>query len=291
MSNAKEIRGQIKSIKNTQKITRAMEMVASSKIRRVQDQMRVGRPYAENILRVIAHLVKASTAKQHLFLTGHEKEAIEKVGYILISTDRGLCGGLNINLFKTFLQHIRDQRAQGRKVVASVFGRKGVSFLSRVNIPIISAVENYPEAPEIQDLIGAVHPMIEAFERGEIQQIYIVGNTFINAMAQKPTIERLLPANIAHGDGKTASHSWDYVYDSSPDELLERLMKRYLESIVRQAMLENLASEMSARMIAMKNASDNAGSLINELQLKYNKARQAAITQELTEIVAGADAV
>lgn len=291
MSNAKEIRGQIKSIKNTQKITRAMEMVAASKIRRVQEQMRVGRPYAENILRVIAHLVKASAAKQHLFLTGHDKQSIEKVGYILITTDRGLCGGLNINLFKNFLQHVREQRAQGRKVVASVFGRKGVSFLTRVNIPIISAIENYPESPEIQDLIGSVHPMIEAFEKGEVQQVYIVGNIFINAMAQKPSIARLLPANIDHGDGQTSAHSWDYVYDSSPDELLECLMKRYLESIVKQAMLENIASEMSARMIAMKNASDNAGSLISELQLKYNKARQAAITQELTEIVAGADAV
>lgn len=291
MSNAKEIRGQIKSIKNTQKITRAMEMVAASKIRRVQEQMRLGRPYTENILRVISHLVKANTAKQNLFLSGYESKSIKKIGYILISTDRGLCGGLNINLFKHFLQHVREQREQGHEIVASVFGRKGASFLARVGVPIVSAIENYPEAPEIQDLIGVVHPIIDAYQQGELQQVYIVGNTFINAMAQKPTIERLLPANISHGDGRMAEHSWDYVYDSSPEELLACLVKRYLESIVKQAMLENIASEMSARMIAMKNASDNAGSLINELQLKYNKARQAAITQELTEIVAGADAV
>lgn len=291
MSNAKEIRGQIKSVKNTQKITRAMEMVAASKIRRVQDQMRIGRPYTENLLRVIAHLVKATSNEQHLFLQGHKDEAVEKVGYILISTDRGLCGGLNINLFKAFLLHVRRQKNKGRQVVASVFGRKGVAFLNRVNIPIISTVENYPEAPETRDLVGAVLPMIDAFIQGEVQKVYVVGNSFVNAMTQTPRIERLLPANVSFGDGMTASHSWDYLYDSSPSELLERLMKRYIESVSKQALLENIASEMSARMIAMKNASDNAGTLISELQLRYNKARQAAITQELTEIVAGADAV
>ncbi len=289
MSNAKEIRGQIKSVKNTQKITRAMEMVAASKIRRTQDQMKVGRPYAENIFRVISHLVAATSHEEHHFLS--EAETVEKVGYILISTDRGLCGGLNINLFKTFMAHMREQKAQGIEVVASVFGRKGSAFLSRIHVEIVSVVENYPESPEIKDLIGCIKPMIEAYEQGEIQKIYIVGNRFVNAMTQQPEIEQLLPAYIENDDSRLAERTWDYVYDPNPKQILGRLFKRYIESIVKQAMLENIASEMSARMIAMKSASDNAGSLINELQLKYNKARQAAITQELTEIVAGADAV
>ncbi|SUO96020.1 F0F1 ATP synthase subunit gamma [Suttonella ornithocola] len=290
MSNAKEIRGQIKSVKNTQKITKAMEMVAASKVRRVQEHMRVSRPYTDNILRVIGHLMNASSHTQHPFLVKPEK--IEKVGYILVSTDRGLCGGLNINLFKLFLKKVQEDQAAGRKIIVSVFGRKGVSFLTQVGIEILSTVENYPEMPEIQHIIGGALPMIRAFQNNEVQQVKIVSNYFVNAMTQEPRVEQLLPASINHDDGLHAKeHSWDYLYEPSPEAILDKLLRRYIESTIKQAVLENIASEMSARMIAMKNASDNAGNLISELQLKYNKARQAAITQELTEIVAGADAV
>ena len=289
MANAKEIRSQIKSVKNTQKITKAMEMVAASKVRRVQEHMRAGRPYAEHILRVIAHLAKATSHHRHRFLT--QTETIEKVGYIVITTDRGLCGGLNVNLFKTLMESVAKERAAGREVVASVFGGKGVNFLSRAKIAIVSAVEDYPEQPQTHQLIGGTHPLIDAYSKGEIQQIYLVGNLFVNAMAQRPYIEQLLPASIAHADNMTANHAWDYLYDPSAGAILENLLRRYIESIIRQAVSENVACEMSARMVAMKSASDNAGSLIDELQLQYNKARQAAITQELSEIVAGADAV
>lgn len=289
MSNAKEIRSQIKSVKSTQKITKAMEMVAASKVRRVQNYMRGGRPYAEHIQRVIAHLVRASSSTLHPFLVKPEK--VETVGYIVISTDRGLCGGLNINLFKTLWQHICGEQKKGHKIVATVFGRKGVAFLNRAQVPLLSTIENYPEEPQTHELIGAIYPMIEGFNRGEIQKIYIVGNVFENAMTQKPTIAQLLPASVQFADGMTAKHAWDYIYEPNAESILDTLLKRYLEFTVKQAVAENIACEMSARMLAMKSASDNAGALIKELQLKYNKARQTAITQELTEIVAGADAV
>lgn len=289
MANAKEIRGQIKSVKNTQKITKAMEMVAASKVRRVQQHMRAGRPYAEHIQRVIAHLVKATSHRRHRFLSSAEKT--EKVGYIVITTDRGLCGGLNINLFKILMQSITKAHDAGHEVVASVFGSKGVNFLSRVQIPIVSAVENYPENPQTHELIGGVHPLIDAYNSGRIQKIYLASNIFVNAMSQKPRIEQLLPASIAHADKMTADHAWDYLYDPSAAAILDNLLRRYIESIIKQAVSENVACEMSARMVAMKSASDNAGALIDELQLQYNKARQAAITRELSEIVAGADAV
>lgn len=289
MSNAKEIRAQIKSVKNTQKITSAMEMVAASKVRRVQDHMRVGRPYTENLHRVVAHLVKATSHQLHPFLV--QPEQVSKVGYIVITTDRGLCGGLNINLFKALLKHMQIEKEAGYEIEASVLGRKGVGFLTRIQIPIIAAVENYPESPESKHIVGAVRPMINAFRNGEIQKVYVATNRFVNAMTQEPTIFQLLPATIGTSDDQAPAHSWDYIYDPSPEAILDKLLVRYIESTIKQGVLENIACEMSARMIAMKNASDNAGNLINELQLKYNKARQAAITQELTEIVAGADAV
>ncbi|MBP3194174.1 MAG: F0F1 ATP synthase subunit gamma [Cardiobacteriaceae bacterium] len=290
MSNAKEIRGQIKSVKNTQKITRAMEMVAASKVRRVQEQMRVGRPYTQNLLRVINHLVKATSGKQHPYLTPVSGD-VKKVGYIIVSTDRGLCGGLNINLFKTVMQSVREEKEKGHEIVISVFGRKGAGFVSRIKAQLLSCVENYPEDPKITDLIGGINPIVEAYEKGELQKVFVAANIFENAMSQKPSLMQLLPASVSYADEQLAGHSWDYLYDSNPEVLLSRLLKRYIESLVKQAVLENIASEMSARMVAMKSASDNAGNLINELQLRYNKARQAAITQELTEIVAGADAV
>lgn len=289
MSNAKEIRGQIRSVKNTQKITKAMEMVAASKVRRVQNHMRAGRPYAEHIQRVIAHLVKATSHELHPFL--RKPDQVKKVGYLVVTTDRGLCGGLNINLFKVLMKSIRQQQDKGREVVASVLGRKGISFLSRINVPIIATIENYPEHPQTHDIIGAVHPLIQEYREGTIQRIYVVSNMFVNAMAQQPQLQQLLPARMTYNDHATADHAWDYIYEPTAAAILNTLLQRYIESTVRQAVSENIACEMSARMIAMKSASDNAGTLIKELQLKYNKARQAAITQELTEIVAGADAV
>lgn len=288
MSNAKDIRGQIKSIKNTQKITKAMEMVAASKMRRAQNNMQEGRPYAENILRMVSHLAGANSEGAHPFFT--ERDEVNKVGYIIISTDRGLCGGLNINLFKTVLKHMHGEEKAGRKIEASVFGRKGNAFLSRMGVPIVTAVEGYGDNPALHDLIGGVSDMIKAYREGKVDRVYIAGNLFVNTMTQQPKVLQLLPAKI-DDDQVTPSHHWDYIYEPSVAELLDTIAHRYIESLIKQTVLENIACEMSARMIAMKSASDNAGGLIEELQLKYNKARQAAITQELTEIVAGAAAV
>lgn len=289
MSNAKDIRGQIKSIKNTQKITKAMEMVAASKMRRAQNNMREGRPYAQNMLRVAAHLAAANTEGHHPFLT--ERETIKRVGYVVVSTDRGLCGGLNINLFKKLLKHIRHEQKQGREVEASVFGRKGTGFLSRINVPLMTVVEGYGDHPALHELIGGIQSMIQAFREGKVDKVFLVANVFVNTMTQEPRIMQLLPAAIGAEQAEIPKGDWDYVYEPSVYTLLGMIAERYIESLVKQAVAENIACEMSARMIAMKNASDNAGGLIEELQLKYNKARQAAITQELTEIVAGAAAV
>lgn len=289
MSNAKGIRSQIKSVENTQKITKAMQMVAASKVKKVQDQMKASRPYTVNLLRIITHLVKATSSSEHHYLSN--KAEIKKVAYIVVSTDRGLCGGLNINLFKALLKSIKKDKEMGREVVLSVFGKKGVGFAHRIGAQLVSVVEKYPDEPKISDLLGAVLPVLQLYEKGEVQLVHIASNQFINAMSQKPLIGQLLPATVVYTDEKVASYSWDYIYDSNPKKYLDELLKRYLETVVMQFVLENIASEMSARMIAMQSASDNAGNLIDELKLKYNKARQAAITQELTEIVAGADAV
>ena len=289
MSNAKEIRGQIKNTKSTQKITKAMEMVAASKMRRAQNNMQSGRPYAHNILAVVAHLASAHTERTHPFLV--EREEVKNVGYIVIGTDRGLCGGLNINLFKTVLRHIRESEMAGHGIRSSVFGRKAISFLSRLNVPIMSTVENYGDNPPLHELIGGIKPMIQAYRDGEVDKVYLIGNRFVNTMTQEPTVLQLLPATMITDEQGMPGYSWDYIYEPSVYELLDKLTVRYLESVIKQAVAENIACEMSARMIAMKNASDNAGNLIDELQLKYNKARQAAITQELSEIVGGAAAV
>ncbi|MBV7433975.1 F0F1 ATP synthase subunit gamma [Cardiobacteriaceae bacterium TAE3-ERU3] len=289
MANAKDIRGQIKSIKSTQKITKAMEMVAASKMRRAQANMQHGRPYAENILRMVSHLAGANVEGSHPFFT--EREEVKKVGYIIVSTDRGLCGGLNINLFKAVLKHMRGQEEKGRKIEASVFGRKGAGFLSRIGVPVVSSVEGYGDNPKLHDLLGGVTEMVKAYREGKIDRVYLVGNVFVNTMTQQPKVLQMLPAQVGLDNDIVPNHQWEYLYEPSAEELLDTIAHRYLESLVKQTVVENIACEMSARMIAMKNASDNAGGLIDELQLKYNKARQSAITQELTEIVAGAAAV
>lgn len=290
MSNAKDIRSQIKSIKSTQKITKAMEMVAASKMRRAQENMQLGRPYTRNILRVIARLLSSSENFDHPFL--NERSEIKNVGYLVVSTDRGLCGGLNINLFKKLLEHIQEQRAAGRGMRFSVLGRKALGFLSRVNADVVFSLENYGDNPALHELIAAIKVLQDDYNNGLIDRIYVVGNQFVNTMTQSPRIEQILPARIIDAESlHTPEHQWDYVYDSSVPEILESLLTHYVEALVKQVVAENIACEMSARMIAMKSASDNAGSLIGDLQLQYNKARQAAITQELSEIVGGAAAV
>ncbi|MDO4642437.1 MAG: F0F1 ATP synthase subunit gamma [Cardiobacteriaceae bacterium] len=290
MSNAKDIRSQIKSIKSTQKITKAMQMVAASKMRRSQDAMLEGRPYVDNILRVIAHLLKAHGETKHPFFSECDKQ-VKHIGYIVVSTDRGLCGGLNINQFKKLLTHVREWDNQGCDLQFSVFGRKGIAFVNRINGKITTSVDAYGDNPSLRDLIGGIRLMIDAYRKGEIDRVYLVGNRFVNTMTQEPYIMQFLPATIVNDDDYAPHHAWTYDYEPDAEQLLNQLAVRYLESLVKQAVAENIACEMSARMIAMKSASDNAANLIGELELQYNKARQAAITQELTEIVSGAAAV
>lgn len=291
MASLKEIRAKVASIKSTQKITRAMQMVAASKMRRAQERMQIGRPYADNMRRVISHLVQATPEYKHPYLT---PRAIQRVGYIVVSSDRGLAGGLNINLFKALTQHVKQQSAQSVEARFAVIGQKGVSFFKSFGGTVLAAETNYGDNPSFEQLNAPVQVMLDAFNKGEIDQIYLVYNEFINAMTQKPTVQQLVPiVKEALTDSSIASreHSWDYIYEPSSKVLLDKLMSRYIESIVYQGVVENIASEQSARMVAMKAATDNAGNLINELQLVYNKLRQAAITREISEIVGGAAAV
>ncbi|MFQ0991031.1 F0F1 ATP synthase subunit gamma [Gilliamella apicola] len=287
MANAKEIRTKIASIQSTQKITKAMEMVANSKMRKTQDRMAASRPYAEMIREVIGHLALAQIGAKHPYL---EERDVKRVGYLIISTDRGLCGGLNINLFKTV---IADMSAwQGKNVEADValIGSRGVSFFSSVKTNILTQVTNLGDEPTLSDLIGPVKTMLEAYDKGNIDKLYIVTNKFINTMSQKPTIQQLLPLPPSEDKALKAS-SWDYIYEPDAKSLLDVILRRYIESQVYQAVVDNLASEQAARMVAMKAATDNGANLINELQIVYNKARQGAITNELIDIVSGAAAV
>lgn len=294
MSNARDIRGKIKSTQNMSKITAAMEMVAKTKMRRTQENMQRGRPYAENILRLVSHLASAHPEGNHPFFTPRaEDKASHKTGYILVSTDRGLCGGLNLNLFKAMLNHMREEEARGQTLRLSVFGRKGAAFAGRIGAKIISAVEGYGDNPSSHKLIGAITPMVSAFRRGELDRVFLVHNVFVNSMVQRPQVLQLLPVAppSAHEQALLPQHYWDYLYEPSAEVLLEKMAERYIESVVREAVFEGIACEMAARAVAMKAATDNAKELIERLRLQYNKARQAAITQELTEIVAGAAAV
>ncbi|MFW2177780.1 MULTISPECIES: F0F1 ATP synthase subunit gamma [unclassified Moraxella] len=291
MASLKEIRAKVASIKSTQKITRAMQMVAASKMRRAQERMQLGRPYADNMRRVVAHLVKASPDYKHPFLT---PRAVNRVGYIVVTSDRGLAGGLNINLFKRLMQHVKQQSSQSIEARFAVIGQKGVSFFKTFGGTVIAAETHYGDNPSFEQLSTPVQVMMDEYHRGEIDAIYLVYNEFINAMTQNPSVHQLVP--IATGDlldetMANREHSWDYIYEPSTKDLLDGLMGRYVESIVYQGVVENIASEQSARMVAMKAATDNAGNLIKELQLVYNKLRQAAITREISEIVGGAAAV
>ena len=291
MASLKEIRAKVASIKSTQKITRAMQMVASSKMRRAQERMQLGRPYADSMRRVVSHLVKASPDYKHPYLV---PRAVNRVGYIVVSSDRGLAGGLNINLFKKLMQHVKQQKSQSVETRFAVIGQKGVSFFKTFGGTVIAAEAHYGDNPSFEQLSVPVQVMLDAYNRGEIDEIYMVYNEFVNAMTQNPSVQRLVPIaaeSLVDETMANREHSWDYIYEPTTKELLDGLMGRYVESIVYQGVVENIASEQSARMVAMKAATDNAGNLINELQLVYNKLRQAAITREISEIVGGAAAV
>ncbi len=287
MAGAKEIRTKIKSIKSTQKITKAMEMVAASKMRKAQERMKAARPYATKIRNVISHLAHAHTEYRSPGLVERE---VKRVGLIVVSTDRGLCGGLNTNLFKATILAMQDWRNRGVEIDVCTVGTKAFQFFRRLKGNVVAHVSHLGDSPRFEDVLGPVKVMADAFAEERIDAVYLVYNEFVNTMSQKPRIERLVPITTEVQDSAPV-HRWDYIYEPDPKDLIELLLRRYGESVVYQALVENVACEMAARMVAMKSASDNAGTLIDELQLIYNKARQASITQELAEIVGGAAAV
>jgi F-type H+-transporting ATPase subunit gamma len=286
MPGTKEIRTKIASIKNTQKITKAMQMVAASKIRKAQDRMQAARPYAEKLRNVIGHLRLANPDYKHPFLIDRP---VKGVGIIIIAADRGLAGGLNINLFKAAIAQIKEAQKRGEKVHLCLIGLKAVSFFRRLGLPVDASVTHLGDRPSIAQLIGPIKVMLDLYRHNEIDKLVLVNNVFVNTMTQKGTVSQLLPVQAT--DKKDLQEHWDYIYEPSAAELLDGLLMRYVESQVYRGAVENAASEQAARMVAMKAASDNAGDLISELQLIYNKARQAAITTELSEIVGGAAAV
>ena len=286
MAGAKEIRTKIKSIKSTQKITKAMEMVAASKMRRAQDRMHASRPYAEKMRSVVAHMAMAHPEYKHPYLVGRPTK---RVGIIVISTDRGLCGGLNTNMFKAVIAHMKDWKQQGYEIDVTAFGSKATQFFKRVGGRIVAQATHLGDAPAISDMIGSVKVMLDAYDAGKIDRLYLAYTRFVNTMSQMPLVDQLLP--IVPDTDERMKHHWDYLYEPEAKPLMTALLTRYIESLVYQGAVENIASEQAARMVAMKSATDNAGDLINELQLIYNKARQAAITQEISEIVGGAAAV
>jgi F-type H+-transporting ATPase subunit gamma len=287
MAGGKEITTKIRSIENTRKVTSALEMVSASKIRKSQDLMNATRPYARMIRRVMGHLSKANPEYRHPFTV--RREQTRKVGYIIISTDRGLCGGLNTNLFKLVLASITEWRAKDAEVSLVTLGKKASAFFKNINVEIAAHTSDLGEKPQIEDLIGSIKVMLDAYREEEVDLVYVVYNDFVNTMSQHPTLQQLLP--LPESDDEEIRDIWDYIYEPDAEALLDTVLVRYIEADVYQAVLENLASEHAARMIAMKNATDNAGDLIDELTLVFNKARQAAITQEISEIVAGAAAV
>ncbi len=286
MAVGKEIRGKISSIKNTQKITRAMEMVAASKMRKAQNRMRASRPYAEKMQNVIGHLAHAHPEYRHGYM---QERDVKRVGYLVVSSDRGLCGGLNSNLFKALVSSMKEWHDQGVEIDLCAIGSKANAFFARLGGNVVSQVDHLGDAPLITDLIGAVKVMLDAFDEGRIDQLILVFNEFVNTMTQHPQVNRLLP--IEASEDEALKHHWDYLYEPEAKDVLDALLIRYIESLVYQGVVENIACEQASRMVAMKAASDNAGDLIGELQLIYNKARQAAITQEISEIVSGAAAV
>lgn len=286
MAVGKEIRTKISSIKNTQKITSAMEMVAASKMRKAQNRMSVGKPYATRIREVIGHVANSTPEYHHVYFSDRE---VKRVGYIVVSSDRGLCGGLNVNVFKATVKAMSNWKKENVSVEVCAIGAKATSFFNNFGGNVVATLRGIGDAPQVQDVIGAVKVMLDKFSNGEIDRLYIVSNLFVNTMTQTPAVLQLLP--LPASENKEFKHHWDYIYEPDAQELLDALLSRYIESQVYQAVVENIACEQAARMMAMKNATDNAGDIIDELGLIYNKARQASITQELSEIVSGAAAV
>jgi F-type H+-transporting ATPase subunit gamma len=294
MAGMKEIRGKIKSVQNTRKITKAMEMVAASKMRRAQERMRSARPYADKVRAIASHMSKANPEYRHPFMV--ENEGAKTAGLILVTTDKGLCGGMNTNILRASLLKIKELDQDGVQIEASAIGGKGLGFLNRLKAKVVSQVVQLGDTPHLEKLIGAIKVQLDLYSEGKINAVYLAYTRFINTMKQEAVIEQLLPLSVAdlHAkdeDGETPKTSWDYIYEPDAQTVVDELLVRYVEALVYQAVAENMASEQSARMVAMKAASDNAKTVINELQLVYNKSRQAAITKELSEIVGGAAAV
>jgi F-type H+-transporting ATPase subunit gamma len=286
MAVGKEIKKKIGSVKNTQKITSAMQMVAASKMRRTQDRMREGKPYAEKIRAVIGHLANANPEYRHMYM---EARQIRRVGYIVVSSDKGLCGGLNVNMFRVLVRELANWHREGTEVDLGLIGNKASSFFRSIGGNVVAALHGVGEAPTLGELIGGIKVMLDSYEQGRIDRLFIVSNDFVNTMTQTPVIRQLLPLDPA--DEEIFAHRWDYIYEPEARPLIEALVTRFIESQVYQAVIENHACEQAAKMIAMKNATENAEKLIDELTLVYNNARQAAITQEIAEIVGGAAAV
>jgi F-type H+-transporting ATPase subunit gamma len=287
MAGSKEIRTKIKSVENTRKITKAMEMVAASKMRKAQDRMRASRPYAEKIRNIAAHMSAANPEYKHAFLT--KREIVKNVGLIVVSSDKGLCGGLNTNMLRLSINQMKAWESEGKKIAVSAIGNKGLGFMTRVGANVKSNTIGLGDVPHLENLIGTVKVMLDAYTAGEIDQLFICYTKFINTMKQEPTIQQLLPLT-GEQMGSPKGH-WDYIYEPEAKPVVDELMVRYVESLIYNAVAENMASEQSSRMVAMKSASDNAKNVIGELKLVYNKARQAAITKEISEIVGGAAAV
>ena len=288
MAAGKEIRGKIKSVENTKKITKAMEMVAASKMRKAQERMRSARPYSEKIRNVSAHLAQANPEYTHPFLVKHDKS--KKIGFIVVTTDKGLCGGMNTNVLRQVTNRMKELNAAGNKFEVVAIGNKGYGFMNRMGASIVAQCINFGDTPHLEQLIGPVKVMLDAYDDEKLDAVYICYTRFINTMKQEPVIEQLLPLTADKLE-PVNSYSWDYLYEPDAQSVIDELLLRYAEALVYQAVVENMASEQAARMVAMKAATDNAGNVIGELKLIYNKTRQAAITKELSEIVAGAAAV
>jgi len=288
MPSGKEIRTKIKSVQNTRKITKAMEMVAASKMRKAQDRMKAVRPYGEKIRRLAAHLSHANSEYKHPFL--EKAGEVKRIGLIIVTTDKGLCGGLNTNILRIALNSLKEWEGKGIDIRVTAVGTKGLGFMQRLGVNVVSNITHLGDTPRLSKLIGPVKVMLDAFQEGELDVVYIAYTRFLNTMKQEPVLEQLLPLS-GEQLSETSGHGWDYLYEPDARAVIDELLVRYVEALVYQSVAENMASEQSARMVAMKAASDNAGNVINELQLVYNKTRQAAITKEISEIVGGAAAV
>ncbi|MBA4214814.1 MAG: F0F1 ATP synthase subunit gamma [Polaromonas sp.] len=288
MAAGKEIRGKIKSVENTKKITKAMEMVAASKMRKAQERMRAARPYAEKVRQITGNLSRANPEYTHPFMQTNDAKV---AGFVVVTTDKGLCGGLNTNVLRAVTTQLKDLQAQGQTAEVVAIGNKGLAFMNRVGAKVVSSVTGLGDTPHLDKLIGPVKTLLDAYTEGRVNAVYVCYTKFINTMKQESVVEKLLPLNAGDLQGDTSGRDWDYIYEPDAPAVIDELLLRYVEAQVYQAVAENMASEQSARMVAMKAATDNAGSVISELKLVYNKTRQAAITKELSEIVAGAAAV